>query len=139
MILRDGHFRIKVRFPFNWWDGLAAEFRGSKLFFLTVAFPNWDKSPLPLPRGPEDKTVEVRRDRILCMLDESKNGTLPVCDVFGIDPPWGKEKSRKIFNSLLCLIMINREYVFVYVSCKGSSHSMFYLLSCSLRALKALK
>jgi hypothetical protein len=42
--------------------------------------------PEPEPNGPDDSTVDVRRERIDCMLDDNKNGTL-VLDVFGIDPP----------------------------------------------------
>jgi hypothetical protein len=53
---------------------------------LTTPVPSCDSKPEPEPRGPEDKTVDVRRDRIDCMLDDSKNGTL-VELVFGMDPP----------------------------------------------------
>uniref|UniRef100_A0A8D8B285 (northern house mosquito) hypothetical protein n=1 Tax=Culex pipiens TaxID=7175 RepID=A0A8D8B285_CULPI len=49
----------------------------------------WSR-PDPEPSGPEDSTVEVRRLRIDCMLDESRNGTL--LDVFGIEPPVGGER-----------------------------------------------
>lgn len=53
---------------------------------LTTPEPNCCRSPEPEPRGPDESTVDVRRDRIDCILDDSKNGTL-VLDVFGIDPP----------------------------------------------------
>ena len=53
---------------------------------LTTPVPSCDSKPDPEPSGPEDKTVDVRRDLIDCMLDDSKNGTL-VELVFGMDPP----------------------------------------------------
>lgn len=59
------------------------------IVFLTMPDPSCDKSPDPEPSGPDDSTVDVRRDLIDCMLDDNKNGTL-VLDVFGIDPPCGK-------------------------------------------------
>lgn len=54
--------------------------------FLTTPDPSCDKRPEPEPKGPDDKTVDVRRERIDCMLDDNKNGTL-VELVFGMDPP----------------------------------------------------
>lgn len=53
---------------------------------LTIFDPKLESKPEPEPNGPDDNTVDVRRERIDCMLDDNKNGTL-VLDVFGIDPP----------------------------------------------------
>lgn len=61
--------------------------------FLTMPDPSCDNNPDPEPRGPDDSTVDVRRDRIDCMLDDSRNGTL-VLDVFGIDPPWWRQREK---------------------------------------------
>jgi hypothetical protein len=54
---------------------------------LTIPDPNCDNKPDPEPSGPDDRTVDVRRERIDCILDDNKNGTL-VLDVFGIEPPY---------------------------------------------------
>jgi hypothetical protein len=53
---------------------------------LTIPDRSSDSNPEPEPSGPDDNTVDVLRERIDCMLDDNKNGTL-VLDVFGIDPP----------------------------------------------------
>lgn len=52
---------------------------------LTMPEPSCCSNPLPEPSGPDESMFEGRRDRIDCMLDESRNGTL--LEVFGIDPP----------------------------------------------------
>lgn len=54
---------------------------------LTIPDPSCCNKPLPEPNGPDDKQVDVRRERIDCMLLDNKNGTL--LDVFGIEPPYG--------------------------------------------------
>lgn len=67
---------------------------------LTTPVPSCDKSPDPEPRGPDDSTVDVRRERIDCMLDDNKNGTL-VELVFGMDPPcWEIGKAQIIMSSM---------------------------------------
>lgn len=60
-----------------------------------------DSSPDPEPRGPDDNTVDVLRERIDCMLDDNKNGTL-VLDVFGIDPPCERNYFRAHFQPSHC-------------------------------------
>lgn len=52
---------------------------------LTMPLPRDCNRPLPDPNGPDDKHVDVRRERIDCMLLDNKNGTLD--EVFGIEPP----------------------------------------------------
>jgi hypothetical protein len=61
--------------------------------------PSCDSRPEPEPSGPDDSTVDVRRERIDCMLEDSKNGTL-VLDVFGIEPPCLKLHLR--YSSRTC-------------------------------------
>lgn len=53
---------------------------------LTMPDPSDCNRPLPDPNGPDDKHVDVRRERIDCMLLDNKNGTLD--DVLGMEPPW---------------------------------------------------
>lgn len=53
---------------------------------LTIPDPSCESKPEPEPSGPDDSTVDVRRERIDCMLEDNKNGTL-VLDVFGMEPP----------------------------------------------------
>lgn len=52
---------------------------------LTMPDPRDCNRPLPEPNGPDDKHVEVRRERIDCMLLDNKNGTDEL--VLGMDPP----------------------------------------------------
>ncbi|KAI8040324.1 hypothetical protein M5D96_006264 [Drosophila gunungcola] len=47
--------------------------------------PSCCSSPDPEPSGPDDRTVDWRRDLIDCILDDSRNGTL--LEVFGMEPP----------------------------------------------------
>lgn len=71
-----------------WCKGLAlVEVTGGLKAILTIPDRNSDSNPEPEPSGPDDNTVDVRLERIDCILDDNKNGTL-VLDVFGIDPPW---------------------------------------------------
>lgn len=54
---------------------------------LTIPDPNCCRiEPEPDPNGPDDIQADVRRDRIDCILEVNKNGTL--LDVFGIEPPY---------------------------------------------------
>ena len=78
--------RTKLLVPLYWWTGLALPEVGALKGILTTPDPSWDNKPEPDPSGPDDNTVDVRRERIDCILDDNKNGTL-VLDVFGIDPP----------------------------------------------------
>lgn len=48
--------------------------------------PSCCNSPEPEPSGPDDKHADGLLERIDCILDDSKNGTL--LDVFGIEPPY---------------------------------------------------
>uniref|UniRef100_A0A1B0B8V5 Uncharacterized protein n=1 Tax=Glossina palpalis gambiensis TaxID=67801 RepID=A0A1B0B8V5_9MUSC len=59
---------------------------------LTIPLPNCCHNPVPEPNGPVDNTVDGRRERIDCILDDSKNGTL--LEVFGIDPPCCVEDNK---------------------------------------------
>lgn len=52
---------------------------------LTMPDPSCCSRPDPEPSGPDDRTVDWRRDLMLCMLDESRKGTL--LEVFGMEPP----------------------------------------------------
>lgn len=43
---------------------------------LTMPDPNCCRRPDPDPKGPDDKHVDVLRERIDCMDDDNRNGTL---------------------------------------------------------------
>uniref|UniRef100_A0A1B0A6V6 Uncharacterized protein n=1 Tax=Glossina pallidipes TaxID=7398 RepID=A0A1B0A6V6_GLOPL len=71
-------------------DGVAVP--DTDVICLTIPLPNCCHNPVPDPNGPVDNTVDGRRERIDCILDESKNGTL--LEVFGIDPPCCVEDNK---------------------------------------------
>lgn len=54
--------------------------------------PSCCNSPEPEPSGPDDKHADGLLDRIDCILDDSRNGTL--LDVFGIEPPYFIRKKK---------------------------------------------
>lgn len=79
---------------------------------LTMPLPSCCRSPDPEPNGPDDKTVDVRLERIDCILDESRKGTL--LDVFGIDPPCLLDDSKGDFFARLIFIMYYFVSLFSY-------------------------
>jgi len=88
VILSDGHFRTLLwlfRVPFTRNSGTGLTVPDTEVNCLTIPDPSCCSRPDPEPSGPDDRTVDWRRDLIDCMLDDSRNGTL--LDVFGMEPP----------------------------------------------------
>lgn len=130
VILSDGHFRtllLLLRVPLTRNSGTGLTVPDTEVNCLTIPDPNCCSKPDPDPSGPDDKTVEVRRDRIDCMLDDNKNGTL--LEVLGMEPPcfWEYNKGD-FFGRLvkayhhgrfiiceLCGVHIHI-YVYIYIS-----------------------
>lgn len=72
-----------------------------------MPLPSCCNNPEPEPNGPDDNTVDVRLERIDCILDDSKNGTL--LEVFGIDPPCLLDDSKGDFFGKLKKLLLNME------------------------------
>lgn len=74
-----------LRVPLTRNSGTGLTVPDTEVNCLTMPDPNCCRMPEPEPSGPDDNTVDVRRDLIDCMLDDSRNGTL--LDVLGMEPP----------------------------------------------------
>lgn len=116
--MSDGHFRTLslLRAPFTRNSGTGLTVPDTEVNCLTMPDPNCCRMPEPEPSGPDESTVDVRRDLIDCILDESRNGTL--LDVLGMEPPcfWEYNKGD-FFGRLVKACQLGR-----FVNCELCDH-----------------
>lgn len=69
-----------------------------------MPLPNCCSNPEPEPKGPDDNAAEVLLERIDCILDDKRNGTL--LEVFGIDPPCLLDDNKGDFFAKLIRVIV---------------------------------
>lgn len=111
-----------LRAPFTRNSGTGLTVPDTEVNCLTMPDPNCCRMPDPEPSGPEESTVDVRRDLIDCILDESRKGTL--LDVLGMEPPcfWEYNKGD-FFGRLVKACQRGR-----FVNCELCDHILCHLI-----------